>query len=128
MSALLTGFYSNTVAMSAVQACYTHAMTLLAVEFLESTDHRRKSSRNWPSDCYLLSTLCICTFGKVFCQKEVQIVNPKSKIHTSLVKRRVNEDDSNFFKQVIQVSSLFFFSNRLSIYCFYFYLAASVDC
>ncbi|KAI8326617.1 hypothetical protein EDC96DRAFT_535561, partial [Choanephora cucurbitarum] len=29
---------------------------------------------------------------------------------------------------VIQVSSLFFFSNGLSIYCFFFYTASWVDC
>ena len=67
-------------------------------------------------------------FWQSLLSKKVQIVNSKCKIHTSLVKRRVNEDDSKFFKQAIQVSSLFFFSNRLSIYCFFFYTASCVDC
>ena len=79
-------------------------------KLLESSEHRRVRWRNWSSSCKLYSILPICFFGEGYCQDRVQITCFKNKMHPSLVKRRVTEDDSNFFfTSNLSLNSILFF-------------------
>ena len=78
-------------------------------KLLKSSGHRRVRWRNGSSCCKLYSILPICFFGEGYCQDRVQITCFKNKMYSSLVRRHVNEDDSNFFFASDFESHLYFF-------------------